>query len=211
VVGHQVHLPKEGKAVQQQLRQATPKLVEIHAALHRQKAYVVTKNVEIKARVSSLAEVEEAARRIATEGPSDLVQDDTFFACAKGRLKLREFSPGRGQLIYYSRPDHAGPKVSDYWISETTSPGAMRESLSMALGIVGRVRKQRRLYLVDRTRIHLDNVEGLGSFVELEVVLGEGESPDDGAETARKIMARLGIAESQLVQGAYLDLQNSAA
>lgn len=167
----------------------------------------VARNVEIKARVASLAEVEALARRIATEGPSDLTQDDTFFACAKGRLKLREFSPGHGQLIYYSRPDHAGPKLSDYWISETTTPHAMRESLSNALGIVGRVRKQRRLYLLDRTRIHLDDVEGLGSFVELEVVLGQGESPEQGAETARKIMESLGIAESQLVQGAYLDLQ----
>jgi len=165
------------------------------------------RNVEIKARVANLALVEGEARRIATEGPRDLAQDDTFFACTHGRLKLREFSPERGQLIYYSRPDRPGPKVSDYWISETTSPDAMRESLSMALGIVGRVRKQRRLYLVDRTRIHLDNVEGLGSFVELEVVLDEGESPDHGAQTAREIMTRLGIAESQLVQGAYIDLQ----
>src|SRR6266851_2195447 len=120
----------------------------------------MARNVEIKARVADLAEVEARARRIATEGPRDLAQDDTFFACANGRLKLREFSPTQGQLIYYSRPNDAGPKVSDYWISATDSPAAMRETLARALGIVGRVRKRRRLYLVDRTRIHLDNVEG---------------------------------------------------
>jgi predicted adenylyl cyclase CyaB len=167
----------------------------------------VARNVEIKARVSDLAEVEAQTRRIATEGPDDLAQDDTFFACANGRLKLREFSSMRGQLIYYSRPDDAGPKVSDYWIADTASPAAMRETLSRALGIVGRVRKHRRLYLLDRTRIHLDNVEGLGSFVELEVVLGDGESPHQGVEVARHIMKSLGIGESQLVQGAYVDLQ----
>ncbi len=113
----------------------------------------------------------------------------------------------QGQLIYYSRPDDAGPKVSDYWISDTGSPAAMRETLARALGVVGRVRKHRRLYLVDRTRIHLDNVEGLGSFVELEVVLGEGESALQGAEIARQIMKSLGIRESQLVREAYVDLR----
>jgi len=167
----------------------------------------VARNVEIKARVTSLAEVESHARRIATEGPSDIAQDDTFFSCAKGRLKLREFSSTQGQLIYYSRADDAGPKVSDYWISDTDSPAAMRETLARALGVVGRVRKRRRLYLVDRTRIHLDNVEGLGSFVELEVVLCEGESALQGTEIARQIMKSLGIGESQLVQEAYVDLQ----
>jgi predicted adenylyl cyclase CyaB len=164
------------------------------------------RNVEIKARVADLAPVEVQARRIATEGPSDIAQDDTFFACATGRLKLRELSPVQGQLIYYSRADVAGPKVSDYWIAGTDSPAAMRETLGRALGITGRVRKRRRLYLVDRTRIHLDEVEGLGSFVELEVVLAEGESAAHGEDTARQIMKSLGIDESQLVEGAYVDL-----
>lgn len=113
----------------------------------------------------------------------------------------------QGQLIYYSRPNDSGPKVSDYWISDTNSPAAMRETLARALGVIGRVRKRRRLYLVDRTRIHLDNVEGLGSFVELEVVLAEDESPLQGTEIAQQIMKSLGIGESQLVQGAYVDLQ----
>jgi predicted adenylyl cyclase CyaB len=171
----------------------------------------MSRNVEIKARVADLAAVEAEARRIATEGPSDIEQDDTFFSCASGRLKLRELSPVRGQLIYYSRPDVAGPKVSDYWISGTDSPAAMRETLARALGIVGRVRKRRRLYLVDRTRIHLDAVEGLGSFVELEVVLNEGESPAQGMDTAKQIMKSLGIADSQLVRGAYVDLERQPA
>ena len=166
----------------------------------------MARNVEIKARVADLVTVEARARRIATEGPSDIAQDDTFFSCPAGRLKLRELSPIQGQLIYYSRPDVAGPKSSDYWISGTDSPGAMRETLARALGIVGRVRKRRRLYLVGRTRIHLDDVEGLGAFVELEVVLAEGESPGEGEEIARRIMDSLGIGESQLVQGAYVDL-----
>ena len=165
------------------------------------------RNVEIKARVIDLAAIEARARAIATALPVDLVQDDTFFACAHGKLKLRRFGDGRGELIYYLRADDAGPKVSEYLISPTTAPDALHESLSRAIGVVGRVRKRRRLYLVDRTRIHLDEVEGLGTFVELEVVLREGEPEESGRAVAAEIMERLGIAEPQLIREAYVDLQ----
>ncbi len=162
-------------------------------------------NVEIKARVASLDDIESHARAIATEAPVDLVQDDTFFACANGRLKLRAFPDGRGELIHYVRGDEAGPKASDYHIAATTEPDALRETLARAYGTVGRVRKTRRLYITDRTRIHLDQVEQLGAFVELEVVLREDEDVESGVTAAREIMARLGISESQLVRGAYVD------
>jgi adenylate cyclase class IV len=163
--------------------------------------------VEIKARVGDLASVEARARAIATAPPVDLVQDDTFFACANGRLKLRQFGDGRGELIHYVRGDDSGPKVSDYLISPTSAPDALRESLARAIGITGRVRKRRRLYLVDRTRIHLDEVDGLGTFVELEVVLRDGESEESGRAVARNVMSLLGIADTQLVRGAYVDLR----
>jgi len=165
------------------------------------------RNVEIKARVSDLPAIEARARAIATEGPVDLVQDDTFFACPKGRLKLRQFADGRGELIHYERADDAGPKTSAYVISPTPSPDTLREALVRAYGTAGRVRKKRRLYIAERTRIHLDEVERLGSFVELEVVLSEGESEASGDAVARDLMARLGIDDSQLVSTAYVDLQ----
>jgi predicted adenylyl cyclase CyaB len=164
------------------------------------------RNVEIKASVPDLAAVEARARAIATSGPVEIAQDDTFFNCASGRLKLREFGDGRGELIHYTRADDAGPKPSDYIISATADPEILRETLDRALGTIGRVRKLRRLYLCDRTRIHLDQVDGLGDFAELEVVLLEGEAVEDGEAEARRVMQALGIEASQLVQGAYLDL-----
>ncbi|MEP7067885.1 MAG: VOC family protein [Usitatibacter sp.] len=167
------------------------------------------RNVEIKARVRDLGEVEDRARAVATEGPVDLVQDDTFFTCANGRLKLRQFADGRGELIHYLRADDAGPKTSEYRIIPTTAPEALRETLSRALGAAGRVRKARRLYIADRTRIHLDDVEDLGPFVELEVVLREGESAESGNATAWHMMSVLGISESQLVREAYVELQRA--
>ena len=164
------------------------------------------RNIEIKARVGDLAPIEARARAIATRGPEDLVQDDTFFRCTTGRLKLREFADGRGELIHYTRADEAGPKVSEYSIAPTAAPSELRETLARAFGILGRVAKVRRVYLVDRTRIHLDEVHGLGMFVELEVVLREAESPQDGRAAADELMVKLGIEPGQLVTGAYLDL-----
>ena len=164
------------------------------------------RNVEVKARVADPAAVEDRARRLATEGPFELEQDDTFFRCATGRLKLRELAPDRGELIFYERPDAQGPKVSRYTIAPTTSPAALREALEQAWGVVGRVRKHRRVYLAGQTRIHLDRVEGLGDFVELEVVLEASQAAEVGDAVARRLLGELGIREADLVAGAYLDL-----
>ena len=166
----------------------------------------MARNVEIKARVADLAAVEARARAIATQGPEEIYQDDTFFRCDRGRLKLRDFGDGQGQLIHYDRADEAGPKVSDYVLSPTAAPATLREALVRAHGVLGRVVKRRRLYLVDRTRVHLDRVEGLGTFVELEVVLRDEESAEEGMVVARKLLGQLGIADDQLATGAYLDL-----
>lgn len=171
----------------------------------------MSRNVEIKARVDDLGAVERRARAVATEGPTVIHQDDTFFEGARGRLKLREFADGSGQLIHYERPDASGPKVSDYILSPTASPATLREALARAYGIAGRVKKLRRLYLAGRTRIHLDEVEGLGRFVELEVVLRQDEPAEAGRAEAVELMRALGIPDSALVEGAYMDLLRESA
>jgi len=164
------------------------------------------RNIEIKARVADLADLESRAAALGAHGPVDIMQDDTFFACPAGRLKLRELAPGRGELIHYDRPDQGGPKLSRYVIAPTSDPAALREALARAWGVTGRVRKHRRLYLAGRTRIHLDRVEDLGDFLELEVVLAADEDLASGEAEARRIMDALGIAEADLVEGAYVDL-----
>lgn len=167
---------------------------------------VGARNVEIKARVPDPVALEARARRLATEGPFDLTQDDTFFPCTRGRLKLRELAPDQGELIFYERADAQGPKVSRYTLAPTTAPAALREALEQALGVIGRVRKHRRLYLAGQTRIHLDRVEGLGDFLELEVVLDASDPAEAGDDVARRLLAGLGVRDEDLVAGAYLDL-----
>jgi predicted adenylyl cyclase CyaB len=170
----------------------------------------MARNIEIKARVPSLASVRAAVAAIADRGPVEIAQDDTFFACPNGRLKLRTLSASEGQLIFYRRADVAGPKESFYVISSTASPATLHEALSLAYGQRGRVRKRRTLFIVGRTRVHLDDVDGLGAFVELEVVLADGDASAVGVAEAHALLARLGIEERQLVEGAYVDLLENA-
>lgn len=163
-------------------------------------------NVEIKARVRDPRKLLERARGLAPAEPVTITQVDTFFAVPVGRLKLRDFGDGTGELIRYRRPDRTGPKVSDYALSPTADPVGLAELLAGALPVIGVVRKRRTLLLVGRTRIHIDEVQDLGWFMELEVVLGAGDGVAGGEAEARRLMADLGIAEDDLVQGAYLDL-----
>ena len=166
----------------------------------------MARNVEIKARVEDLARLAAKVAAIADDGPTVILQDDTFFRCDSGRLKLRSFPDGSGELIFYRRANQEGPKESFYLRSPTSAPDKLRESLALAYGAVGRVKKHRTLFLVGWTRVHLDQVEGLGQFLELEVVLGEGERSENGAREAQRLMAMLGIDPSQLIERAYVDL-----
>ena len=166
----------------------------------------MARNIEIKARVADMPALAARAAAIADSGPVEIPQDDTFFGCANGRLKLRVFEGGHGELIFYRRPDADGPKVSFYVLSPTESPDTLREALTLANGQEGRVVKHRTLFLVGRTRVHLDRVQGLGDYMELEVVLADGEPAEDGVREAHALMARLGLAPDSLVTGAYHDL-----
>ena len=166
----------------------------------------MARNVEIKARLNDAATVARRARELATEPETIIRQKDTFFACPSGRLKLREFGDGTGELIYYDRPDQAGPKVSDYALAPTARPQALLRVLCAAYPVLGVVEKSRTLLLRGRTRIHLDEVKGLGSFLELEVVLRPEEPVADGEAEARRLMADLGVAANDLVETAYIDL-----
>ena len=91
-------------------------------------------------------------------------------------------------------------------LSPTESPDTLRDALSLANGQEGRVVKHRTLFMVGRTRVHLDRVQGLGDYMELEVVLADGEPPEEGVREAHDLMARLQVPADSLVEGAYHDL-----
>lgn len=163
-------------------------------------------NIEIKARVDDFEALKARAQSLSDQPLKILPQEDTFFNTEKGRLKLRIQAPHQGQLIYYERPDQDGPKRSDYHVAETSDPENLKQALSLALGVRGIVRKTRYLYMVGQTRVHLDDVEGLGHFMELEVVMQEGQSDAEGQAIAEDLMRKLMVREEALLEGAYMDL-----
>lgn len=168
----------------------------------------LNRNVEIKAKVRDPERFRALAVAVADTGPELIEQTDTFFEAVAGRLKLRQFADGTGELICYSRPDASGPKTSQYGLAPMTDSQRMLTVLSTALTVRGTVAKKRWLYLAGRTRIHLDHVENLGWYMELEVVLSADEDLADGEQEARQLMARLDIGETDLCQSAYIDLMS---
>ena len=106
----------------------------------------MARNIEIKAHIDDIDVLESQVAKVADRGPTEIFQDDTFFQCDAGRLKLRVFSETHGELIFYRRDQQAGPKESFYVRSQTGEPETLRETLALAYGVVGRVVKQRTLY-----------------------------------------------------------------
>ena len=166
-------------------------------------------NIEIKAHARNFAEIKSRAENLSDTPVEAIPQEDIFFNVEHGRLKLRILAPDRGQLIYYTRPDQKGPKRSDYHIAETTDLNSLKRVLELAYGIRGVVKKTRYHYVVGQTRVHLDDVEGLGQFMELEVVLQEGQNDAEGQKIAEGLMASLGVERSDLLEGAYMDMIES--
>jgi homotetrameric cytidine deaminase len=164
-------------------------------------------NIELKARG---ADLDEAAARAVALGASDegvLSQRDTYYAARSGRLKLRE-DPKRGsELIAYRRPDTPEAKESGYLLAPVSAPADLNDALSAALGdplVV--VSKQRHLLLWEGVRIHLDVVEGLGTFIELEAVLPDAGDPTTAQAKVERLRQELSITDDALVAGGYADL-----
>ncbi len=164
------------------------------------------KNIEIKARITSIDNLLSKIRVLCEKEPVEIQQTDTFFHCTNGRLKLREFSNGSGELIYYNRLDTGGPKLSEYLRYETVNPTELKTALTNAYGVLGVVHKKRVLYMVEQTRIHVDRVKYLGDFLELEVVLTPEQSIGEGSKIAEDLMIKLGINSNDLIESAYIDL-----
>lgn len=165
----------------------------------------MARNIEIKARLSQRSELEDRIVPIADSGPIILKQIDQFYRVPDGRLKLRQINGEHAELIFYRRSDAAGPKTSDYSRVPVSHSEELAKLLTQALEPLGIVKKTRTLYLVGQTRVHLDEVEDLGSYLELEVVLEQTQSEAEGKAIAHQLIEKLGITSEDLVEGAYID------
>ncbi len=162
------------------------------------------RNFELKARLRSREEAIATSERLAARPQGNIHQIDTYFGVPSGRLKLREAVPGRCELVFYHRADVSGPKGCDYTL-EPAQP-SIKGILAEALGVIALVDKVRTLYLWENVRIHIDDVVGLGAFLEFEAVLDEEHDDADGARKLEYLIAQFGIAPEEHLAVSYLDL-----
>ena len=161
-------------------------------------------NLEIKARCGDLEAARAAAQRLATRRVGLDRQVDTYFCTGEGRLKLRESSLEGGQLVPYLRPDTPGPKRADYQVIPVEDAAGLKALMARILGVHRVVRKAREIFLYENVRIHLDRVEGLGEFVELEAVFdGSPAAEAEQRRTVDYLMVELGIDPADLLPGSY--------
>jgi predicted adenylyl cyclase CyaB len=166
---------------------------------------VPRRNIELKCRCADLAAVRARAQALGARDAGVLAQHDTFFEAPRARLKLRDFGDGRGELISYRRPDTPEARGSDYVVCPVGDPALLRATLEHALVAAGTVRKRRHLFLYRRTRIHLDEVEGLGAFVELETVM-DGQAESEGRAELEEVAAALALKRDDAIAQPYVEL-----
>jgi predicted adenylyl cyclase CyaB len=163
-------------------------------------------NVEVKAKIDNTFEYVRAASRLCAQLPEVILQEDHYVSCEEGRFKLRVLSESYAEAIRYLRPNALGTKVSHYEITPCHSPEDFLTAIKQAQALLGTVRKTRLVFHSGRTRIHLDDVDDLGRFLELEVVLNDGEDPEQGRKEASELLHYFGLSEDATIACSYFDL-----
>ena len=161
-------------------------------------------NLEIKAKLPNRERAIEIAEALPSSFSDELNQTDTYFIAPQGRLKLREINQTTTELIYYNRAEDSNERISKFEIYQTANSHKLKSILTDAFGVKAVVKKHRRLYLFNTTRIHIDEVEGLGDFIEFEVPI------DSNIENAHQIIdfliSKFHLHTDIFIKGSYVDL-----
>jgi predicted adenylyl cyclase CyaB len=164
----------------------------------------IVRNIDIKARVKSFAGIE---RRLAALGATlhtDERQVDTYFRVPRGRLKLRVRAGHDSELVYYRRGERGSKRVSDYSLWPVAAPRELERILTAAMGAKAVVAKHREVYLYRNARVHLDQVTGLGRFIEIEVLITKGRRQAN--ELLERLVSEFDIEGGSMIRGSYSDL-----
>ena len=161
-------------------------------------------NLELKARISSMSKAIRIARNLRVNFRGTIWQRDIYFNIPHGRLKLRMNRSKSAELIYYSRPNKKGERYSDYCILPVLDANSMDAFCSKAFGRKVVVEKSRKLYLYKNARIHIDNVRGLGYFIEFEVLVLKGKNQAESLMST--LIKHFGINYGEIISGSYEDL-----
>ena len=163
-------------------------------------------NVEFKARCEHPEIVREVLHRYNARFVGQDHQIDTYFNCTNGRLKLRE-GKIENSLIHYERGDQSGPKQSFVTLFKTEPQTPLKSLLTKSFGVKIIVDKKREIYFIDNVKFHLDEVRGLGSFVEVEAIDLEGNLGKTRLQQqCQQYLEEFNIKPEQLVSCSYSDL-----
>jgi adenylate cyclase, class 2 len=163
------------------------------------------RNIELKARDANPENSLKVCLALDADDHGEIEQRDTYFEVARGGLKLREECPGRPHLIQFERANEPRQRESRYRIIEVDDGAVLRAALSAAIGIHGVVAKRRRLLLWRNVRIHLDVVEQLGNFIELEAVAPADSDLTHEHGLVDELRAALGITDVRLIAVGYAE------
>lgn len=163
-------------------------------------------NIEIKARSTDPGFIREYLLDHHAKFIGSDEQTDTYFNVSKGRLKLRE-GIIENNLIYYNRSNQADPKSSHFQLIKLEDPKAIKEVLSQSCGIKVIVHKKREIYYIENVKFHIDELEGLGTFIEIEAgnILAD-KTETELLEQCNFYMIEFKINTNDLVAESYSDL-----
>jgi adenylate cyclase class 2 len=162
-------------------------------------------NLEAKFKLHDLERARKQAEAIKYQFKATLVQRDTFFRVREGKLKLREEESG-AWLVFYGRQDSQDLKLSSYEIVPIAEPEKTRSIMTQALGAIATVKKTRILMMRDHVRLHLDRVDGLGEFGEIEAVLGEHGDPERSRPAVNELLDVLDVDRKNLIAASYFEM-----
>ncbi|MEJ2544493.1 MAG: class IV adenylate cyclase [Calditrichaceae bacterium] len=163
-------------------------------------------NIEIKARYDDLDLFKSKLVQLPVSFEGEDYQTDTFYIVPQGRLKLRESNLYGSILIPYIRSDEKGTKQSDYDLLPVSDPQKTKNLLSNILGVRGEVKKRRLIYIFENVRIHLDEVESLGNFIEFEAVIDDMKQIESNNQKVQWLLEYFNIDADHLLRVAYIDL-----
>ena len=165
-----------------------------------------SRNIELKARCGNLTAARLAVQSLAPLDTGVQHQIDTYFHVPHGRLKLREIVGVRAELIWYDRSNQAASRNSEYRLTPISHPDELKASLAAALGLRGQVEKHRQVLLWRNVRIHLDQVQSLGTFVEFEAVMSPGEDEVTAHARLKQLCEMMKLSPTDYQDCSYADL-----
>jgi len=161
-------------------------------------------NLELKARISSVSEAVHSAHSLKAQAKGILRQRDVYYKVSRGRLKLRIINDHSAELIFYNRPNKKGSRYSNYFVLPISNVRLTKELCTAAFGQRVVVEKKRRLFIYKNSRIHIDEVHGLGKFIEFEVLLKHGRH--QAQNLLEVLVTKFNIKRTAIIAVSYADL-----